>query len=253
MDYNSLIDSYLDGELTGSELNDFLKEVERNPALAREVKLHKRVNKFLVDKAEEEDLREHLNDIHKAYLDSGAIDRSNTSSTDKRSKRIYFLIAAGILLLFGVYFISKLCQPSNKKIYAEYFQPFKITAVTRGGRGDDSITLMKNAKAKYENSKYDEAAVLFKKVLQVDSADPEAYFLLGICYMEMDSMNAASILFQNKVLLESIYNADAGWYLGLCYVKMNEISKAVEQFQKIKVYGDYYSKKSEVILKELGQ
>jgi len=44
MDYFKLIDAYLNGDLTGSELSDFLRELKRNPNLAHEVELHKKAN-----------------------------------------------------------------------------------------------------------------------------------------------------------------------------------------------------------------
>jgi hypothetical protein len=42
MDYFSLIEAYFNGKLTGSELSDLLKEVQRNPDLAKEVEKYRK-------------------------------------------------------------------------------------------------------------------------------------------------------------------------------------------------------------------
>jgi hypothetical protein len=42
MDYFSLIEAYFNGKLTGSELSDFLKEVQRNPDLVNQVEKYRK-------------------------------------------------------------------------------------------------------------------------------------------------------------------------------------------------------------------
>jgi hypothetical protein len=69
-DYFKFVDAYIDGELTGSELSDFIKELNRNTELAREVELHKDLYKFLYKKADELKKREDLKRLHEEYMKS---------------------------------------------------------------------------------------------------------------------------------------------------------------------------------------
>jgi hypothetical protein len=70
MDYFKLINAYLNGDLTGSELSDFLKEVKNNPILANEVELHKDLYKFLYKKADELKKREDLEKLQAEFMKS---------------------------------------------------------------------------------------------------------------------------------------------------------------------------------------
>jgi anti-sigma factor RsiW len=80
-DYFKQIDEYVDGELTGSELSDFIKEMNRNPELSKEVELYKKVHGLLNEMADYRKKREDLNQLHEEYLKSKK-DKQNPQ-TDK--------------------------------------------------------------------------------------------------------------------------------------------------------------------------
>jgi hypothetical protein len=69
-DYFKQVDEYVDGELTGSELSDFIKEMNRNPKLSKEVELYRKVNKLLLEQADIRIKREDLKQLHEEYLKS---------------------------------------------------------------------------------------------------------------------------------------------------------------------------------------
>jgi negative regulator of sigma E activity len=68
--YFKQIDEYIDGELTGSELSDFIKELGRNPELSKEVELYKDVNKLLLEKVDNLRKRDDLDRMHEEYMRS---------------------------------------------------------------------------------------------------------------------------------------------------------------------------------------
>jgi anti-sigma factor RsiW len=69
-DYFKQVDEYVDGELTGSELSDFIKEMNRNPELFKEVELYKKVNGLLYELADYNKKREDLKQLHEEYMKS---------------------------------------------------------------------------------------------------------------------------------------------------------------------------------------
>jgi anti-sigma factor RsiW len=75
-DYFKQVDEYVDGELTGSELSDFIKEMNRNPELSKEVALYKKVNGLLSEMAEDNKKFEDLRLLQEEY---------NKSRKDKKN------------------------------------------------------------------------------------------------------------------------------------------------------------------------
>jgi len=68
--YFKLIEAYVAGELTGSELSDFIQELARNPELAKQVNLSRDLDKFLYDDAARSKFIENLNRIEEEYMKS---------------------------------------------------------------------------------------------------------------------------------------------------------------------------------------
>jgi len=78
-DYFKQVDEYVDGELTGSELSDFIQEMNRNPELSKEVDLYRKVNKLLMDMNDQNKKREDLEKLHEEYMKSRK-DKQNTET-----------------------------------------------------------------------------------------------------------------------------------------------------------------------------
>jgi TolA-binding protein len=234
-----LIDAYLDGELTGSELSAFTRELEHNPELASEVELHKDVNKFLYKKADELKKREDLNRMHEEFMKSRSEKENNQKVSSlkhaKKQKKIFYYIAAAasVVIFVGLFFILKQSSYTNQKLFTAYYKPYEVSTTTRGGRIDtvDSHTLYNKAITEYEALQFSKAAKYFEQFVQTDSTNYEAYFLLGISYIETDNIKGAIQSFLRIINSEeSLYEDNARWYLGLCYLKNDEVQKASEQF-----------------------
>jgi TolA-binding protein len=253
MDFFKLIDPYIDGELTGSELSDFIKELERNPELLREVELHKDVNKFLYKKADEIKKRQELDEIHAEFMKSRSEKEEKSPSYFKKSRRLYYYTGAAalIIILIGLFFILQHNTYSNEELFTAYYKPYEVSTTTRGIRIDTIVshTLYNSAITEYEALKFPEAAKYFEQFVQTDSTNYKAYFLLGISYIETDDIGGAIQSFQKIIKAgTSLYDDNARWYLGLCYLKTNETEKACEQFKYLININAFCSKQASEIL-----
>ena len=78
---------------------------------------------------------------------------------------------------------------------------------------------------------YDQAAHYFEEYIFQYSEDAIAFFLLGICYLEMDDYPAAILVFQRSNILlpndhRTLYN------IGRCYSGLKEESDAARKFRE---------------------
>jgi tetratricopeptide (TPR) repeat protein len=262
MDYFKLIDAYIDGELTGSELSDFIKEMERNSELAREVELYKDVNKFLYKKADELKKREDLNRLHEEFMKSRS-EKENKPTvplypSHGKKKNIYYYItaAASIIIVIGIYFLCRSNTYNNEELFATYYMPYEESTATRGGSIDtvDSNTLYNKAIAEYEALQFSNAAKYFEKLVQTDSTNYEAYFLLGVSYIETNNISGAIHSFLKIIRAgTSLFEDNARWYLGLCYLKADEQQNAIEQFRYLETNNAFCRKQSAEILSKIGK
>ena len=121
-----LIERFLDGELSGEERSDFLKEVDSDPLLAAELDFHKNLRKGIRTSGEEKKFRTILTEIH------AELEGDNTNNKEKKvlnikyvNKRIYrslayaaliaLLISSGSTLAYYLIFSST----QNPEFYTE--------------------------------------------------------------------------------------------------------------------------------------
>ncbi len=135
IDYSELIENYLDGELTESEKVLFEKRLTEDTVFANNFEIRKKLALLLKDAIEYQQTKEHVNEI----------------LNKKKYKNFYlrpvFAIAAGIIILIGLFFLLRenktqeqeslisemdtsvqVLQPNIEKIEPkaniEYFRPF---------------------------------------------------------------------------------------------------------------------------------
>lgn len=262
MDFFKKIDAYLDGELTGSELNNFLEEMKRNRELASEVELYKNVNKLLHDKAADDNKRKDLEELHLEYIKSRNKIKKNSIAAPliiklNRRRIFYYAVAAGLAILIiasGIYFFTRINSYSNQELFADYYMPYEYSSATRGAGDDKNIKEDPFDKGidQYEAANYSVAIPFFQKSLKEDTTDLGADFFCGICYIETNQYNKALTSFQKIISARSIsYSEEAYWYLGLCYLKTENKKKAIEQFRFLEQDSGYYMAKSQEILSKM--
>lgn len=242
-DYTEIIEKYLDGELTGEELENFQKALESDEELAPELKLHEDIQKAI----SQTDVIELRENIAKTIQNAG-------DGKKRISIRNTWLVAASVIVLTGttlaVWFIMN-GSGSNEKLFSMYYYTEEAPAYTRSGAGV-SGKIFENAMQLYENRKYEKAIPEIKKVLEKDKDNFTARFFLGMSFIETSQLDDAIIVFKGIIdHNDNLYLDKAAWYLGLCYLRSGEKDKALKKFQNIIDSKSFYANKAEKILKEL--
>ena len=241
-----LIEEYLNDELESEALKAFQAELNENPELMKEVKLHSEINQAIMDK-DSQKLRNELQAIHQE------LKRKQLAARIIKvlSKPVYASsLAATVLIAIivaGILFFSDANTNSSEGIFSNYYQADDAIMMVRSGTSPEDIDL-KEALLAYHEKKYDNAIEL----LQHQNNNILAKYYLGLSYLETDKLEKAIETFQSIIEHKNnLFVEQAEWYLSLCYVKSAREEKAKILLEKISDSKSIYKEKAEKILKKI--
>jgi len=277
-----LFDRYIDGRLTGKELEEFERALENDPDLKNDLEKYKELHiaaektigqdmseeeDYAVDKETDELSR---NDISKYGKEKRGL--SDTDMTDfekmlKNAERDHFDERGGrfkkprfiwygaaavvfVILAVSVFMIVRTSKMNTLDLYATFFEPYvkseKVFELTRSS--DDFYYAVKL----FEAGDYSRAAMLFSNL--ADSVELEAYalFYSGLTSMELGRWDEAIGSLKSAIgCAENHLIYDSRWYLGLCYLRINDEDSARTQFEILASEKNEYTRKSRQILRIL--
>jgi TolA-binding protein len=231
IDFSYFIERYNAGEMSESEKQWFLKELEGNEKLRNEVNLRKRTDEILKNQ-NVMSLRNKLSEIENR--------RKEVKNPVKDSKKTVFIryaaVFAGLILIGSIAMFSGKNLNSEKIMkhyYKIYEPPTSQRSAESGTNADFNLAL-----EFYNTHDYEKAAVLFNKVLENKPNDMQTVLLKGVANFEEKKYPEAKQSFV-KVIddKDNLYIDQAQWYLALCYLNTYETEKAKQLF-KIIVKGD---------------
>ena len=244
IDFSYFIERFNAGEMDVAEKQWFLKELEGNEKLRREVELRKKTDSFLKEH-EIFTLKDKLASIEKRREEVRAEHEPGRPSKMKYAALIIVLaIAGGIALIPG----KKL---SNDEIMNRYYSAYEMTVSSRSftAEADPDYLLGMDY---YKIHDYRRAAVYFSKVLENNPKDMESTLLQGVSNFETSNYPESKRLF-TRVIDDNnnLFIEDAQWFLALCYIRTDEEIKAVEQLQAIRKSNSVYKKDAQKILRKI--
>jgi tetratricopeptide (TPR) repeat protein len=244
--FSEMIDQYLAGKLNTDELAAFNKLLAEHPELEDEIRVHRQLRNA-VKAYDEIELRRKLRIIHKNYM-------AQQKPVLTRLLVRWSKVAAVVVLIIAsaIVFYAKLINHSytNNELFAMYYKPYEIQ-VFRSATTEEN-KLFNEAVEKYYNRDFEQAIILFEKVIDTDQERMDANLMSGISKIEIKRYSEANRNFQKIINhRDNLYLEHAEWYLGLCYLMTNDNEKAKEQFMKIVKREGYYSKDARKILKKM--
>jgi len=175
--------------------------------------------------------------------------RTTQSHVKKQNLKIYYALAASLLLASSllIYLFSQ--NPMEKEIFSKYFKPYPNTIPIV--RGEEPVDQLKLAMIEYEFENYTETVLILDKFLKDDPENTTARFYSGVSNLCLDKpVQAINQL--KKVVSSSSGESDlknrAEWYLGLAYLKNQDVENAKALFKKIASKDQDYKQKSDEIL-----
>eukprot|EP01155_Anaeramoeba_flamelloides_P043643 Anaeramoba_flamelloidesc37405_g1_i1.p1 GENE.c37405_g1_i1~~c37405_g1_i1.p1 ORF type:complete len:249 (-),score=27.86 c37405_g1_i1:600-1346(-) len=240
-DKSLLIDKFVTGKLEDTELWEFKADIDKDPDLAKEVKLRKEIFDAIKD------------DEKVAFVKTlQNINRESQSTPKKRSITRWQLqsIAAAIIVLALIgtgIFTGFFSSDKNMNLYSAYFVDEGNLLATRtiSGFTKDEV---KSGIQFYEDQKYDEALSVFNEMPN----NLIARLYSGFTYMKTEEFAKAEQQF-NYIIDhgDNIFIDQAEWNIGLSYLAQDEIDKAKMMFTNISKRNSAYRDNATNILKEI--
>jgi tetratricopeptide (TPR) repeat protein len=242
--FSQKIEDFIDGNLQGQELVDFLKEKELNSDLTHEVEFRSEVNEALQDKGLIE-LRKLLDDQKRKNTSKDSV--FNISREVIKTWHLAAASFALIMVVGGLWYILSNKPYSTDKLVSKYYKPAHPILQVRSVE-ISSEDALKEAFDHYKLNDYKNALKYFTLIdNQITSK-----FYSGICYIELEEFDKAiesfEVVIKNK---DNLFVEQAEWYLGLIYLMNDQKSNALMQFTKISQSESYYARQAEEILKYL--
>jgi TolA-binding protein len=241
IDFSDFIERYNAGEMSESETQWFLKEIEGNQKLRDEVELRKKTDQILKNR-----------DVISLRSKLAGIENKRRATVIHHKRKPYLSYAAiiGGVLVIGSIAVFSGGNLSTEKIMQEYYVPYDPpTSQRSGASGTDGDFTM--ALEFYNTRDYAKAAALFSKVLE-SRPDMQVELLYGVSNFEEKKYPEAKQSF-GKVIDDknNLYIDQAQWYLALCYLNTSESEKAKQLFKAISKEDGIYKKEAGKILRGL--
>ncbi len=237
------IEAYIDGDLTGAELEMFQKALTSDPELQREVEKHAEIKSALQDK-EVIDFRKKLVKINEALQEE-----QKSTPKIKPFYTVYWKLAASIVILIGVSTFLYLNTSQQNDMFAMYYTPFPMEDITRGDEntvGDD----LKSISRAYKNGNYKEAIPHLEKMMKEAPDNDKLKLYLGNSYINTDNIDGAIQQFEN-IKKESKYYDDRLWFVALCYLKLEQTQQASQILKTLTSRNSIYNQKARKLLNQL--
>ncbi len=234
MDNENLINRYFEGTLTPQE-NLLFDDLLKNQSNFSEEVAFQKMTKAAITLEKRKELKVKLQEFEK------------NNKTSKKSKT-WLYIAASIALILGIslFFVNE--DPSNNKLYAQYFEAFPNT-VAPIVRSDSDKNLKNDAFAAYENENYEKASQLFSQLI-TSTTEEFAPFYKAMSLMKLDQIKEASALLAETNWSIS-YSDKALWYLALCKLKENKNSETKVLLQDLIAKNGFKNKEAKSLLAKL--
>ncbi len=244
MNKSQLFEDFIDGNLSGEELNSFLVQKRTDHMISSEIDFRLEINEAIQDKGLME-IREHLRVQMNNYSNNFPF-----FNFRKETLKTWQLAAASFALILvagGLWFILSNKPYSTEKLVSKYYKPANPIGQHRSVdlNADDAIN---EAFAFYGKSDYTNALKYFNAL----ENQVTARFYTGICYIELEKYNQAIESFDFVIKDDdNLLVEHANWYLGLIYLMNNQKKNAIDQFEKIAKSDSYYANQATDILKYL--
>ncbi len=223
-----ILENYYEGRMSKSEKDAFEKLIVSDAEAADDLQNYV-LSRTAIASASNERLKKHL-------IESGKV--LPMSGQRKAPFTRYLAIAASIAILIGIgWVIFQFIHPqkSTEEIYLAYYQRPDINEFTVRGEDNDSSQLFWDQGLNYyANHKIEKAAAEFNKIIQINKtvSASKAYFMLALCYMEMNNTQKAIQTF-GRVSDQSNFVYMKQYYSALCLIKMDKKKEASDLLLKI--------------------
>ncbi len=232
---DQVIESYLFGNLSAEEEQDFLSQVENDAELEERLRHHQRIEKVINE--------DPLITVFEKTV--GEVVSTNRAS----GFQVYWRIAAFIVVAIGLsmfaynYFVATDLSP--QQLAQMHFEPLSDAMTSR----DEGDSLISRAMIFYNQGNFEAAIPILEQLVMEEEPLVELY--LAVSYMGVEDYVAARKIWQKLSLDDSIYPNTILWYSALTDLALEDIENARS---KVKILADgnsSFQKQAKQLLEDL--
>lgn len=240
------IENYIDGELEGELLEEFLVELNENTDLMAEVSMRQNVNEALG----EQDVFKLRKELKSARENAENTEiKSIVPASSSKLLRTWKQYAAVMILLVGITGFFNIGFKSLDNTYNSHYNAPEWSP-ERSVTSD--FNYLNEANILYMNGNYEKAIELYNIALKEENEKYAFHFYKGASLQNMDKLKEA-IPEYNQVINHgnNLFIEEAEWNKSLCYVKLGNKEKAKEQLSAIINRNGYYKNDAKAVLRRL--
>ena len=229
------IKQYINGQLTGSDLEAFEIYLRENLEFQEEVRsqmiIHSASNKM-----RDEELKERMSAIE-----------DQVSTKNSVNYKVFIRWAAVLLFVtLPIYYFIAESGKSDQDLYMAYFEPYPN--VLGPTRDDNSIAI--DGMVDYETEAYNQAANKLSKALAANPQNNAIRLYLGISLMNTGRFDEAITVLE-PIPDNSRFAYQSKWYTSLAYLAQKNNKKAIMLLEELERDGSY-SEQAKKLLGEIG-
>lgn len=252
------IEQYIDGELEGDLLIEFIEELNENTDLMAEVALRRNLNEAVGEK-DIFTLREELYTARKSSENTEI--KSIVPDTSINLFGNWKRVVAIAILLLGITGIYNVGFNSLDKTYNSFYTTPK-SSVERGisvastvdnTMNQEGQSYFAKANSYFNDGKYEKAIEQYKLTLGKNKQnDFASHFYLGASLQKLNRFKEA-IPEYNQVIKQgdNYFIEEAEWYKSLCYLELGDKKLACQNLEAIVDKNSYYKKDAKLVLRHL--
>ncbi len=231
----SLIESYLDGSLTGNDRISFEKRIRAEEELKESLSLMIEMDIVLHEFDKNQQIEEWKNIIATEPLPKPTIIRRLVDIRHSQVGQYALSIAAMLLLFVAIYFLVPTSTNSPEQLANHYWSETAQFSYSNVSRGENLETVVEDTLEDiYNLHKTGNYTATLKAIEALPTLDEKTILLKGSCYYNTDQIDNAITIFQKIVTSPNNYSVDeAKWYLALSYLKKGKTEKAQKELQEI--------------------
>lgn len=236
------IENYLNGNLSGKNLQDFEYKMETDPNFREEVLMHKEVNELFTQMEIEETKEKAKALMRQKELKQPTIKATQATtpkhiSSNNNDSNWMKIAAVTLLFLMPILYFAPLFQqqPTLPQLAETHFQAPKnldgvsITKSTNALNNTKATWLKANKS--YQQKDYSLALTTLNNLSNSDTLA----LAKGICFYKNKQIDKAITAFKEVVdNPKTSFETKASWYLALAYLKKEQDEKALPLLQKLK-------------------
>lgn len=239
------IEYFINDELKGKDLKDFLAEYNENSGLKAEVALRKNVDASLAE-TDIFSLRDKLHQV-KAELKNREV-RSLVPETDNHFRGwLRAGVAVAVVLVAFAGMIGNYFGGYNAS-YDEYFQapqwtPHRTVASDAG--------VLQQANSFFQNGNYEQALLLYEQAIAENDEKFVFQFYKASTLQNMEQYKEAIPEYTAVVEHgDNMFVEEAEWYKALCYFKLDDKESARKQLLAIVNRNGYFANDAKAVLRK---